>query len=136
MPKLRSCWHRSLTSSLYKTCKVTANLRRSSCRGNAVIPCEAPWPLFAKIIVRIILDASARRFQAHKIYQRMAAARRWAMSRAQVLQGQRPSSRHTAALAALDDTLRTVRKKFSPTLFSPRCPCFCCIFDFYSNILS
>ncbi|EGD83930.1 hypothetical protein H112_07612 [Trichophyton rubrum D6] len=63
---------------------------------------------FEKVqLQRIILDASARRFQAHKIYQRMAAARRWAMGRAQVLQDQRPSSHHTAALAALDDTLRT-----------------------------
>ncbi|KAJ5135191.1 uncharacterized protein N7515_004469 [Penicillium bovifimosum] len=31
---------------------------------------------------RVILDSSARRFQAHKIYLRAAAARRWTMTRA------------------------------------------------------
>ncbi|KAJ5561432.1 hypothetical protein N7535_004101 [Penicillium sp. DV-2018c] len=31
---------------------------------------------------RLIIDSSARRFQAHKIYLRAAAARRWTMTRA------------------------------------------------------
>ncbi|KAI1915911.1 hypothetical protein LOZ58_000350 [Ophidiomyces ophidiicola] len=55
---------------------------------------------------RIILDASARRFQAHRLYLRMAAARRWAMTRAQVLQGQKPGPSHRGALRAADETLR------------------------------
>ncbi|KAL1957956.1 hypothetical protein VTO42DRAFT_5348 [Malbranchea cinnamomea] len=55
---------------------------------------------------RIIVDASCRRFQAHKIYLRMAAARRWEISRMQVLQGQRPGHQHTEALAAVNQTLR------------------------------
>ncbi|WEW55173.1 hypothetical protein PRK78_000602 [Emydomyces testavorans] len=55
---------------------------------------------------RIILDASARRFQAHKLYLRVAAARRWAMSRAQILQGQKPGHQHRNALRSLDETLR------------------------------
>jgi len=58
--------------------------------------------------LRIILDASTRRFQAHKIYLRAAAAQRWANSRRQILQGARPNGRHAAALAAANDTLRSV----------------------------
>lgn len=34
---------------------------------------------------RVMLDAGARRFQAHRIYLRMAAARRWVMNRAAVM---------------------------------------------------
>jgi hypothetical protein len=57
---------------------------------------------------RIILDASTRRFQAHKIYLRAAAATRWANSRHQILQGARPNGRHAAALAAVNDQLHSV----------------------------
>ncbi|KAK2749316.1 hypothetical protein FQN55_003642 [Onygenales sp. PD_40] len=56
---------------------------------------------------RVILDASARRFQAHKIYLRMAAARRWVMNRAQVLQGQKPGARHADSLHAVSEALRS-----------------------------
>ncbi|KAJ5211707.1 uncharacterized protein N7498_003353 [Penicillium cinerascens] len=47
---------------------------------------------------RVIIDSSTRRFQAHKIYLRAAAARRWAMTRANILRGQRPTPAHAAAL--------------------------------------
>ncbi|KJF61569.1 uncharacterized protein CIMG_03828 [Coccidioides immitis RS] len=62
---------------------------------------------------RIILDASARRFQAHKIYLRMAAARRWAMSRMKILQGQKPNHSHLNALRAIDQTLRNELSSFT-----------------------
>jgi hypothetical protein len=55
---------------------------------------------------RIILDASCRRFQAHKIYLRAAAARRWAINRASA-QGQKPSERESR-LKSVDDLLRNV----------------------------
>ncbi len=58
---------------------------------------------------RIILDASARRFQAHKLYLKAAAARRWVMRRTQVLQGQKPNARHTEGLSAANEALRSVR---------------------------
>ncbi|KAJ5326605.1 hypothetical protein MYU51_014559 [Penicillium brevicompactum] len=54
---------------------------------------------------RVILDSSARRYQAHKIYLRAAAARRWAMARASILQGQRPTAQHAAALKSATTTL-------------------------------
>ena len=57
---------------------------------------------------RIILDASTRRFQTHKIYLRAAAATRWAQMRAQVLRGEKPNGRHTNALRAIDARLREV----------------------------
>ncbi|EEP82596.1 conserved hypothetical protein [Uncinocarpus reesii 1704] len=62
---------------------------------------------------RIILDASARRFQAHKLYLRMAAAKRWATSRMQVLHGQKPSQLHRAALRTIDETLRNELSSFT-----------------------
>ncbi|KAK2754027.1 hypothetical protein FQN54_007196 [Arachnomyces sp. PD_36] len=54
---------------------------------------------------RIILDASARRFQAHKIYLRAAATKRWVMNREKVLQG-RKSSAAPADMKTIDDSLR------------------------------
>ncbi|RMZ86798.1 hypothetical protein DV736_g5983, partial [Chaetothyriales sp. CBS 134916] len=55
---------------------------------------------------RIILDASSRRFQSHKIYLRAAAATRWVQMRSQVLKGSKPSSNHTQALRRVDQHLR------------------------------
>ncbi|KAI9371172.1 hypothetical protein BJX61DRAFT_41840 [Aspergillus egyptiacus] len=53
---------------------------------------------------RVILDSSARRFQAHRIYLRAAAAKRWIMHRDSVLCGQRPGPQHAAQLKAIDNT--------------------------------
>ncbi|CAL5872458.1 uncharacterized protein PFLUO_LOCUS6722 [Penicillium psychrofluorescens] len=55
---------------------------------------------------RVIIDSSARRFQAHKIYLRAAAARRWAMSRANILHGHPSPSQRAAALKTASTTLR------------------------------
>ncbi|PYI10162.1 hypothetical protein BO78DRAFT_234010 [Aspergillus sclerotiicarbonarius CBS 121057] len=55
---------------------------------------------------RVILDASARRFQAHRIYLRVAAARRWAINRQNILRGQRPGPQHAAQLKAVSNTFR------------------------------
>lgn len=57
---------------------------------------------------RVILDAAARRFQAHKIYLRAAAAKRWAMSRSNILGGQRPTQAHTNQLMTVSTTFRQV----------------------------
>lgn len=57
---------------------------------------------------RIILDGSARRFQAHKIYLRIAAAKRWAMNRSIILCGQRPTDQHSAQLKAVSNTFQQV----------------------------
>jgi hypothetical protein len=58
---------------------------------------------------RIILDASTRRFQAHKIYLRASAGIRWVQMRAQVLRGEKPAPKHANALRAVDQRLRQVR---------------------------
>jgi hypothetical protein len=55
---------------------------------------------------RVILDASTRRFQAHKIYLRAAAARRWAIHRQNILRGQRPGPQHASQLKAVNDAFR------------------------------
>ncbi|RMJ25920.1 hypothetical protein PHISP_03214 [Aspergillus sp. HF37] len=54
----------------------------------------------------VILDAAARRFQAHKIYLRAAAAKRWALNRSNILRGQRPTPVHAAQLNAVSSTFR------------------------------
>ncbi|KAE8358241.1 hypothetical protein BDV27DRAFT_138028 [Aspergillus caelatus] len=53
---------------------------------------------------RVILDISSRRFQAHKIYLRAAAGRRWSINRADALQ--RPQQTHASRLKLVDDTFR------------------------------
>ncbi|CAI7658653.1 unnamed protein product [Penicillium pancosmium] len=55
---------------------------------------------------RVIIDSSARRFQAHKIYLRAAASRRWAMTRTATLRGQRPTGAHAAALKSAHTVLQ------------------------------
>ncbi|KAB8274615.1 hypothetical protein BDV30DRAFT_248420 [Aspergillus minisclerotigenes] len=55
---------------------------------------------------RTILDASARRFQAHRIYLRVAVARRCVIARQDILRGARPGIQHTASLNAVGITFR------------------------------
>ena len=62
---------------------------------------------------RVILDGSARRFQAHRIYLRIAAAKRWAHHRSNVLRGQRPTAQHSAQLTAVNNTFRRVSLSLS-----------------------
>src|SRR5580700_11696842 len=71
---------------------------------------------------RIILDASTRRFVAHKIYLRAAAATRWAQMRQQILRGEKPNGRHANALRAIDQRLRDV-STCPATCGVPRCNC-------------
>ncbi|KAE8152655.1 hypothetical protein BDV25DRAFT_150533 [Aspergillus avenaceus] len=53
---------------------------------------------------RVILDGSARRFRAHKLYLRAAAGRRWSINRQNILRGQRPGPQHATHLKTVDDT--------------------------------
>ncbi|KAF7596428.1 hypothetical protein BBP40_001735 [Aspergillus hancockii] len=55
---------------------------------------------------RVILDGSARRFRAHKIYLRAAAGRRWSINRQNILRGQRPQAQHAAQLKRVEDAFR------------------------------
>jgi hypothetical protein len=68
--------------------------------------------------LRIILDASTRRFQAHKIYLRAAAATRWVQLRTELFRREREPARISAATRAIDQRLRDVsvdRQLPSPT---------------------
>ncbi|KAJ5174402.1 uncharacterized protein N7482_000279 [Penicillium canariense] len=80
-----------LLSANYQPCPVTG-------RGNAETEKAE--------LQRVIIDSSTRRFQAHKIYLRAAAARRWAMTRTNILRGQRPTPAHAAALKGVHATLQ------------------------------
>ncbi|KAK5687982.1 hypothetical protein LTS12_028951, partial [Elasticomyces elasticus] len=55
---------------------------------------------------RVILDSGARRFQAHRIYLRIAAAKRWALNRRTILRGQRPTAQNMVELNNLRNTLQ------------------------------
>ncbi|PYH40439.1 uncharacterized protein BP01DRAFT_387358 [Aspergillus saccharolyticus JOP 1030-1] len=71
-------------------------------------PCATPAHNNAEIekaeLRRVILDASARRFQAHRIYLKVAAARRWVLNRQNILRGQRPGPQHAAQLKNASNT--------------------------------
>ncbi|SLM37048.1 hypothetical protein LPUS_06774 [Lasallia pustulata] len=54
----------------------------------------------------VMLDASARRLQAQKIYLRAVAVVRWANSRNAILQGQMPHSGNAVMLQQADNNLR------------------------------
>lgn len=82
-----------------------ATMQRSAMRAAAY---AAPLENSTDNESRIILDASTRRFQAHKIYLRAAAATRWAQMRQQVLRGEQANGRHANALRAIDARLRDV----------------------------
>lgn len=68
-------------------------------------------------VFRVILDSSARRFQAHRIYLRIAAAKRWALNRRTILRGQRPTAQNMAELNNVGNTLQQVGT--SPSLPFP-----------------
>lgn len=57
---------------------------------------------------RIILDASTRRFQAHKIYLRAAAGMRWVQLREQAMSGNLSPGKQAQALRSIDQRLREV----------------------------
>lgn len=60
------------------------------------------------MLVRVLIDASARRFKTHKIFLRAAAAMRWMSRRNQILQGQKPNQGHDQALQQARNTLELV----------------------------
>ena len=68
-----------------------------------------PKDATANKMIRIILDAATRRFQAHKIYLRASAGMRWVQIRAQILRGEKPAAKHVNALRVVDQRLRQVR---------------------------
>ncbi|KAL8763071.1 MAG: hypothetical protein Q9184_001031 [Pyrenodesmia sp. 2 TL-2023] len=89
------------------------------CRADAAAVLAAPFPLdFSHVssgsgeqekrqLQRIIIDASARRFQAKRIYLRAVAAVRWSNTRNLILQGEQLNQDHAAQFQQADNTLRT-----------------------------
>ncbi|MCJ1227699.1 hypothetical protein MMC12_004355 [Toensbergia leucococca] len=67
----------------------------------------APEQQTMQQLQRVLLDASARRFQAQKIYLRAVAATRWVNTRNAILQLQRSHAGHAAALQQADINLRS-----------------------------
>lgn len=61
---------------------------------------------------RIIVDASARRFQSKKIYLRAVAAVRWSNTRNSILQSGKPLQQQAVLLQQADASLHTVGADF------------------------
>ncbi|KAI4113964.1 MAG: hypothetical protein LQ345_005164 [Seirophora villosa] len=88
------------------------------CRAEAAAVLAAPFPLDLtqvsggsgeqekRQLQRIIIDASARRFQVKKIYLRAVAAVRWLNTRNAILQGEPANQGHAAQLQQANHTLR------------------------------
>lgn len=55
-----------------------------------------------------MLDASARRFQAQRIFLRATATIRWVNCRNAILQGQKPHAGHASALQVANNNLHAV----------------------------
>lgn len=66
-------------------------------------------------LYRVILDASVRRFQAHRIYLRVAAAKRWVLNRNELLS--RSSKGHSSQLREIDQLLCQVRSFLLPPFY-------------------
>ena len=98
---------------------MTARFRERLFRGKAL-----PHSARSRVnsFRRVILDASARRFQAHKIYLKASAATRWVQARVQILRGEKPNGRHQGALRTIDQRLREVRYRNYGSRYRPTRP--------------
>ncbi|KAL3710478.1 hypothetical protein TMatcc_004273 [Talaromyces marneffei ATCC 18224] len=85
----------------------SASAQRLLATGFASMPIEDQGsdPEMEKAQLRqVILDASVRRFQAHKIYLRVAAAKRWVLNRNELIS--RVSKGYSSQLREIDQLLR------------------------------
>ncbi|KAJ5749059.1 uncharacterized protein N7511_010755 [Penicillium nucicola] len=95
----------ALTSANYQPCPVTGQGNAETEKAELqrypdprIISGSYRPKLTLLALGRVIVDSSARRFQAHKIYLRAAAARRWAIARTNIQRAQRTPAEKAAAL--------------------------------------
>ncbi|KAF6218520.1 hypothetical protein HO133_005869 [Letharia lupina] len=69
-------------------------------------PPSGPNEAEKRQLQRVIIDASARRLQAHNIFLRAAVAIKWVQRRQSILQGRKPQNGHLQALRQADATMR------------------------------
>ncbi|KAL3493784.1 hypothetical protein BJX62DRAFT_66377 [Aspergillus germanicus] len=90
-----------------RDCLAAANALMASSYSPSPPPANASSEEAEQIqLRRVILDGSARRFQAHRIYLRAAAAKRWIMHRDNILRGQRPGPQHAGQLKTIGNAFR------------------------------
>ncbi|KAL4754894.1 hypothetical protein BDW72DRAFT_104275 [Aspergillus terricola var. indicus] len=90
-----------------RECVAAANALMASNYNPSPPPANASGDEAEKVqLQRVILDGSARRFQAHRIYLRAAAAKRWIIHRDGILRGQRPGPQHAGPMKTISNTLR------------------------------
>lgn len=108
------CWPRGSRACLLKIRGAIRKWKRLNCASAFSSRCFLKFQRLINLF-RVILDASVRRFQAHKIYLRVAAAKRWVLNRNELLS--RSSRGHSSQLREIDQLLRQVRS-FSLPLFN------------------
>ncbi|KAL5333864.1 hypothetical protein BJX70DRAFT_44049 [Aspergillus crustosus] len=90
-----------------KECLAAASALMSSSYSPSPPPANASSEEAEKMqLRRVILDGSARRFQAHRIYLRAASAKRCIMHRDSILRGQRPGPQHAGQMKAAGNAFR------------------------------
>ncbi|KAL4873529.1 hypothetical protein BDV12DRAFT_80095 [Aspergillus spectabilis] len=90
-----------------KECLAAANGLMASSYSPSPPPANASSEEAEKMqLRRVILDSSARRFQAHRIYLRAAAAKRCIMHRDGILRGQRPGPQHAGQMKVVSSAFR------------------------------
>ena len=106
------CYLRDSRACLLKIRGAIRKWKRLNCASAFSSRCFARFQVLIELY-RVILDASVRRFQAHKIYLRVAAAKRWVLNRNEALSRRG----HSPQLREIDQLLRQVRSLF--TLSTP-----------------
>lgn len=108
------CWPRGSQACLSKIRGAIRKWKGLNCASAFSPRCF----LKSRILIglyRVILDASVRRFQAHRIYLRVAAAKRWVLNRNELLS--RSPKGHSSQLREIDQLLRQVCSFLTAFLF-------------------
>lgn len=100
------CWPRGSRACLLKIRGVILKWKRLNCASAFSHRCLSEALKILIKLYRVILDASVRRFQAHKIYLRVAAAKRWVLNRNELIS--RVSKGYSSQLREIDQLLRQV----------------------------
>lgn len=108
------CWPRGSRACLLKIRGAIRKWKRLNCASAFSPRCFLNFQMLIELY-RVILDASVRRFQAHRIYLRVAAAKRWVLNRNELLS--RSSKGHSSQLREIDQLLRQVRSFLLPPFY-------------------
>lgn len=108
-----SCFSRPLSHRAIGCLKRFGRVGKTSAAEVAEDPPTFSLDTYLRVDARIILDASARRFQSKKIYLRAVAAVRWSNARNAILQSGKPLQQQAVLLQQATANLHTVGADFA-----------------------